>query len=265
MSASENIGRLMYLPVEDIEPEGEFSAPEFLVNAAANAVVEAGGRNWVPLIVKETGEYQYQVVSNALVYAVAKKAALERVWCIVIDSQPTNIEQAKILNGEAKPRVCLNTASPETIQAALKYLQETNGGALKGVDIAKATQRIANAQREYWENFNGISELKCGITKGKKLDALKEVFYLEPLPKLEIPPPPDIISIKQASRDEIFDRLQYLVDYKINNFEKVTPGRAADMIFTAMKSKWRSLNPIAKLDCGISLAQVKTLKTLFKL
>jgi hypothetical protein len=265
MRISENVGKLMHLPLEDIELNQEFSAPEFLVNAVADSVLKAGGRNWIPLIVQETAEYQYRVVSHPLVYAVAKKAELERIWCIVINPQPSDIEQAKILAGAASPRVCLNTASRQMIESALEYLQETNGSVLKAVDMVKAAHRLADSQREYWEDFNEIPKLKCGITKGKKLDTLKEVFYLEPLPKPELPPAPEIISIKTASRDEVFERLSYLSTSKIDGFEKINPDETADIIFSAYKSKWKSLNPIAKLECDIRQIQIKTLKTVFKL
>ena len=265
MIVSENVGRLMHLPLESIESTQKFHAPEFLVNVAADSVLKAGGRNWIPLIVQEIGEYQYQVVSNPLVYAVAKKAQLERVWCIVIKPQASDIEQAKMLAGETSPRICLNTASREMIQAALVYLKETQK--LKGVDIDKATSSIADSQREYWEDFNEILKFKCGFSKAtaKKLETLHEVFYLEPLPEPERPPAPEIIKIKTASREKIFERLNYLSICRIDGFEAINADEAADIIFCAYKSKWKSLNPIVKLECGIRLAQIKTLKTVFTL
>jgi hypothetical protein len=255
----------MHLPLEDIQPADEyFTAPEFIVNSAAEAV-KAENRNWIPLIVKEIAEYQYQVVSNSLVYAVCKKAELERVWCIVIDPKPENIEQAKVLTGETQPRVNLNTASRETILAAIKYLIEQPGSVLKGVDAIKVTHKIVEAKRENWKSFNEITKLKCGITQGKKLDALKEVFFLSPPQKKEVPAPPEKISIKRSSRDEIFKRLQYLSTCKSDKFDTIDPEKTADIIFTASKGKWKSLNPIAQLNCGISQAQIKTLKTVFSL
>jgi hypothetical protein len=66
--------------------------------------------------------------------------------------------------------------------AALQYLIEQPGSVLKTVKLAAATNRIDEAPRQYWKNFDPITNLKCGITKGKKLDALKQVFYLTPKP-----------------------------------------------------------------------------------
>jgi roadblock/LC7 domain-containing protein len=259
-----DIGKLMHLPLENIEPEEMFSAPEFLVNAAAEAVVKAEGRNWLPLIVKETEEYHYQVVSNSLVYAVAQKAQLERVWCIVIDPKPEHIEQVKMLTGESKPKVNLNTASRETIKSALEYLLQEPNSSLKESDLLKATSKISEANRENWSNFNEITKLKCGIT-GKKLDALKQVFFLAPPPKQEIPPLPVTISMKKASREEIFERLNYLSTYKIKGFDSVDINKASDLLFTTSKTRWKSLNPIANLNCGMDKGKITTLKTLFTL
>lgn len=259
-----NVGKLMYLPLADIEAGEEFTASEFLISAAAELVLQAEGRNWLPLIVKETGDYQYQVVSNPLVYAVAHQANLEKVWCIVIDSNPLSIEQAKILAGEITPKVNLNTASRDTILAAFRHLVLQNSD-LKGLDVIKATNRIDEADRSEWTSFNPIVNLKCGITKGKKLDALKQVFFLSPV-KTEAPPPtPSAVSVKKASRDDIFERLEYLSTYKIGGFEAIDADKTADIIFTASKTKWKSLNPITKLECGIDTAKLKTLKTVLTL
>ena len=83
------------------------------------------------------------------------------------------------------PKINLSTASRDEIVAALQYLIEQPGNALKTVKIAVAANRIDEAPRQYWQNFNPIIDLKCGITKGAKLEALKQVFYLTPQPKPE--------------------------------------------------------------------------------
>jgi hypothetical protein len=80
------------------------------------------------------------------------------------------------------PKINLSKASRDEIMAALRYLIEQPGSVLKTVKLAVATNRIDEAPRQYWKNFDPITNLKCGITKGKKLDALKQVFYLTPQP-----------------------------------------------------------------------------------
>ncbi|MBN3891485.1 MAG: hypothetical protein HWQ43_20760 [Nostoc sp. JL31] len=262
MSDFDNIGKLMHLNLTAIEPGEKFSESEFIIKAAAESILEADGRNWIPVIVKEIGDYKYQVVSNHFIYAVAQEAKLERAWCIVISPESQTIEQAKILAREVLPKVNLNTASRDNILAALKYLISEPSSALKGVDPIVATNRIAESNRETWFNFNPILTLKCGINRGKKLDALAKVFFLSSLPPL---PPPEIVSIKSASRDEVFTRLSYLSKFKIAGFEAIDIEKSSDIIFSASKGKWKSLNPISKLECGIDTTKIKTLKKVFSL
>ena len=42
------------------------------------------------------------------------------------------------------------------------------------------TNCIGEAPRQNWTTLEPITKLKCGISKGIKLDALNEVFYLTP-------------------------------------------------------------------------------------
>ncbi|MEG4205150.1 hypothetical protein QUA20_14600 [Microcoleus sp. Pol7_A1] len=260
MSNSENIGKLINLKLSKIESAEPCSESEFIIAGAAEAVLQAGNRNWIPIIVKETGESQYQVVSNHFVYAVAQQAKLDLVWCIVIDPKPSNIEQAKILAREANPQVNLSTASKDTIIAVLKYLvKEHNWKNVKPVETAN---KIVDSNREQWSDFTPLTKLQCGLTKAR-LDFIAKVFSISPPPPP--PPPPQAVSVKRASRDEIFDRLNYLSTNKIGGFETIDPEKTADAIFTANKGKWKTLSPISKLECGIDTAKMKIIKTLFSL
>lgn len=260
MSNSENIGKLMDLALAKIESAESCSESEFIIAGAAEAILQSGNRNWIPIIVKETGDYQYEVVSNNFVYAVAKKAKLEQVWCIVIDPQPSNIEQAKILAREEIPTVNLSTASKDTIIAVLKYLvQEHNWKTVKPVEAAN---KILASNREQWSDFIPLTKLQCGLTKAR-LDCIAKVFTISPPPPP--PPPPEAVSVKRASRDEIFDRLNYLSTNKIGGFENIDTEKTADAIFTANKGKWKTLTPISKLEGGIDTAKMKIIKTLFSL
>ncbi|HSF74810.1 MAG TPA: Rho termination factor N-terminal domain-containing protein [Microcoleus sp.] len=180
MKSSNSIGSLMHLPINEIDPGDRSNIPEFLLKATANILKEKGGRNWIPVIVKDIGEDRYQVISNYFVYAVAEQAGLDRVWCIIADARDDTITLTKILAGEEKPKINLSTASRDEIMAALQYLIEQPNSDLKSVKLAVATNRIDEAPRQYWKNFEPITSLKCGITKGKKLDAIKSVFYLTP-------------------------------------------------------------------------------------
>ena len=182
MSNLSDIGNLMYLYLDEIEPGEGTEAPEFLIRATAKTLSDLGGRNWMPLIVKETGEDSYEAIANLFIYAVAEEAGLEKVWCIIADEKEETAKLAQTLAGEVIPKINLSTANRDEIQATLQYLIEKPGSPLKGVKLSIATNRIDEAPRQYWQSFNEITKLKCGITRGKKLNAVKEVFELTPQP-----------------------------------------------------------------------------------
>ena len=97
MSDFDNIGKLMHLPLADIKSTQSVVEPKSVIVIAAKAILKADGRNWVPVIVQEVADYQYEVVGDGFIYAAAQKAKLERVWCIVINPSVDDIEQVKIL------------------------------------------------------------------------------------------------------------------------------------------------------------------------
>jgi Rho termination factor, N-terminal domain len=196
MSNLSDIGNLMHIYLDDISPSEGTDTPEFVIKASARLLKEKGDRNWIPLLVKETGKDKYEVIANSFIYAVAKEAGLDRVWCIIADDSDDTAEVTQVLAQEKTPKINLSTASRDEIVAALQYLIEQPGSALKTVKLAVATNRIDEASRQYWRNFEPILKLKCGITKGAKLEALKQVFYLTPQPKLEAPPKVEVIETK---------------------------------------------------------------------
>ncbi|MEB3213549.1 MAG: Rho termination factor N-terminal domain-containing protein [Leptolyngbyaceae bacterium] len=199
MSSLSNVGNLMHLYLDEIDPGKGSTAPDFLVRATAHTLNQNGDRNWVPVIVKETGEDQYEVIGNSFIYAVAEEAGLEKVWCIIADESDNTAEITRILAGEEVPKINLSKASRDEIASALEYLIEKPGSVLKGVKLSIVTNRIDEAPRQYWKNLNEITKLKCGITKGKKLDALKEVFYLTPEPLPDVIKDPAILNSMTAT------------------------------------------------------------------
>ena len=115
-----NVGNLMCLYMNEIRPSKGTDASEFLVKAAARALIELGDRNWVPVIVREIGEDEYEVIGNSFVYAASSEAGLEKVWCIVTDSSERTEALTQILTGELIPKINLSIATREEIQAALQ-------------------------------------------------------------------------------------------------------------------------------------------------
>lgn len=186
MNTLGDVGDLMHLYLEDIEPGEPTNTPEFLIQASAQLLNQKSERNWIPVVVKELGKDRYQVIGNSFIYAVAEAARLEKVWCIIAEDTAEAIEISQVLAGEKIPKINLSKASRDEIKAALQYLIEQPGNPLKAVKIATALPRIDDAPRQYWTSFNPILDLKCGITKGKKLKALETVFYLTPEPMPEV-------------------------------------------------------------------------------
>ena len=199
MSNLSDIGNLMHLHTYKIKAGNGTNAPQFLITATAQTLNRLGERNWVPVIVKEVGEDEYEVIGNSFVYAVAEKAGLEKVWCIIADSSEETVELTKVLSGEIAPKINLSTATRDEIQSAIQYLIEKPGTGLNSVKLLVATNRIdEDSSRPYWKTLEPIAALKCGITKGKKLDALKEVFCLQPQSQPEVVTDIDLEDTKET-------------------------------------------------------------------
>ena len=119
MSNLSDVGNLMYLDLEIIEPGEIAKTSEYLITATANELSKTDGRNWIPLIVKEISEDRYQVIGNSFIYTVAEVAGLEKVWCIIADNSQETAKVTKILAREETPKINLSTASRDEIRAAL--------------------------------------------------------------------------------------------------------------------------------------------------
>ncbi|NES67793.1 MAG: Rho termination factor, partial [Okeania sp. SIO2D1] len=152
MSNLSKIGKLIHLYMDEIELGGETNTPEFIITSTAKVLNETGGRNWIPIIVKEVGEDRYQVIGNSFIFAVAEAAGLEKVWCIIADKSEETEKISKILSGEKIPQINLSTATRDEIKTALQYLIEKPDSQLKGVKLAVATNRIDEAPRQYWKD-----------------------------------------------------------------------------------------------------------------
>ena len=179
MKSSNSVGSLMYLYLDEIQPGDITNIPSFLIKATAS-LLKKSERNWIPIIVKETGEDSYQVIGNSFIYVVAVQAGLEKVWCIIADDSENTVALTRVLAGEADPKINLSTASRDEIMAALQYLINHPTDPIKGIKLDVATNRIDEAPlRKFWIDFDPITKLGCGITKAK-LNALDKVFYLTP-------------------------------------------------------------------------------------
>ncbi|MCU0567770.1 MAG: Rho termination factor N-terminal domain-containing protein [Oculatellaceae cyanobacterium Prado106] len=186
MSILTDTGNLMFLYLDEIAIGQPVTASEFEIQSTAKLLESSGGRNWVPIIVREVSSDRYEVIGNTFVYAVAEAAGIERVWCIVADSSDMSADVSRALAQEEVPKLNLSIATRTEIVAALRYIIQQPQSPLKGLQLSVAANRIEEAPRAYWKSLDAIADLKCGITKGKKLDMLKQYFYLTPQPLPEI-------------------------------------------------------------------------------
>ena len=186
-----DIGNLVCLPFDEIEPGPQTTAHDFIIQEASN-LLRKTKRNWMPIIVKEISVDRYQVVANAFVYEAIAESGLEEAWCIMVNDDDDTAEVSAVLAHDRAPRVNLSKASHKQIKSALDYLKKQPDTKLKGVDLAKATGRIESAPRKYWETLKPITKLGCGIS-AKKIKELKDVFYLEPEPWPEVITDPTLL------------------------------------------------------------------------
>ena len=225
MSNLSDVGNLMYLDLDIIESEDIASISEYLINATAKQINHSNSRNWIPLVVKEVAEDRYQVIGNSFIYAVADAAGLEKVWCIIADSSEETAKVTKMLAGEEIPKINLSTASGDEIKTALEYLVNQPATALKGVKIPVATNRIDEAPRQYWQDLKPIAKLRCGITLGKKIKALEQVFYLTPEAM-----PDDIKDPKVLNTLSIAELKKIAKKRNLSGYSKFNKGKLVELL-----------------------------------
>lgn len=222
--------QLMYLWLHEISVPEPTDAPQFLVDVVSETLKKSSGKNWIPVIVKEVSNGEYVVVANSFIYAAAENAELEKVWCVIVDNDESAEYLTKVLAREIVPKLDLATASYEQIQGALEYISEKPNSALKGIKLLIAVTRIAEAPRHNWKSLDELTKLKCGITKGKKLDALKEVFTLNVKSvkaTVDVNEPKPTKSLDSLSLTELKAMAK---DKKLKGYSKKTKAELVDLL-----------------------------------
>ena len=220
----------MYLWLHEISVPEPTDAPQFILDVVSQTLIKSGGKNWIPVIVKEISKGDYVVVANSFIYAAAENAGLEKVWCVIVDHDESAEYLTKVLAREIVPTLDIATASYEQIQGALEYVSEKPNSALKGIKLLVAVTRIAEAPRQNWKSLDELTKLKCGITKGKKLDALKEVFTLNAKSveaPVEVNTPKPIQSLDSLSLTELKAMAK---DKKLKGYSKKTKAELVDLL-----------------------------------
>jgi hypothetical protein len=259
---AQEIGTLLHLYLEEIEPLISTKAHQFLITEAAKSINEAQGRNWIPVIVKQTGIESFQAIANIFILVAAQEAGIDKVWCIVADDSVITQKSSQLLSQELTPKVDLAIATRDEIKLALDYLINRSVNPLVGVRLATALDKIDGVSRKSWkENLKEVVALRCGITTGKKFDIFKEVFYITPQPE---PERPDPVNLATATKDEIYVGLNYLINRSDNPLVGVTLTTAVDKIDNPYRQYWKQdLKEVTALRCGITAAKMKIFKEIF--
>jgi hypothetical protein len=259
---AQEIGTLLPIRLEEIEPLISTKAHEFLITESAKAINEAKGHNWIPVIVKQTGIESFQAIANIFILLAAQKAGIDEVWCIVADDSATTQKSSQLLSQELTPKVDLATATRDEIKLALDYLINRSVNPLAGVRLATALDKIDGVSRQSWkESLKEVVALKCGITTGKKFDIFKEVFYITPQTP---PPPPPKVDLATATRNDIKLALDYLINHSVKPLTGVNLDAALDKIDNPYRQYWKEdLKEVTALKCGITAAKMNIFKEFF--
>ncbi|MDB9518509.1 Rho termination factor N-terminal domain-containing protein [Roseofilum reptotaenium CS-1145] len=229
----QEIGALMYLYLEEIEPGEPVRMHEFLIKETAKAVSQAGDRNWLPILVKQIGQDRYQVISNMFAYAVAEEAGLEKVWCIIADDSEATQTASELLSQERLPKIDLATATVDEIQCGLDYLIHRPVNPLKGVKIAVATNRIVEAPRHHWKSsLMEVTKLKCGITKGAKLNVFKEIFYLSAQPTSTLEEAQEDIQVTDLKSLTVAELKKIAKERELSGYSKLKKAELIELLKT---------------------------------
>lgn len=92
-----DIGTIKYTYLDEIDVKPTQRVNPKKVAEAAKRFKEEG-RNWEPVILKETGPDRYEIIGNAHLYEAAKQAGFERLWTVIGDN---NTKEHK-LGGKSK-------------------------------------------------------------------------------------------------------------------------------------------------------------------
>ena len=168
-----SIGAYLRLPRKQIKlKRNEVKTHIAVVNAIAERL-KSNERNFLPLIVEQIDEDEYEVLFNSHVLEAAQKAELDFVWCILADEA-----RRKQIEVEAKQRfeVKIITASEKTIAEMLDYIKSVDPS-FRQIDVAQAAKAIVQSRKPDWKSFRPITKLRCKIGE-RKLVALKNYFSI---------------------------------------------------------------------------------------
>ena len=233
------------------------------MNAAAQVLKKYGGKNWVPIIIKNIGnigEDKYEVIGNSFVYTVAKAAKLEKILCIVIESTNEAEEISKILSKEVLPKINLSIANKDEIKATFEYLKSQSNSPLSRIQpnsIENIANKIVKSNRQYWTDLTPLGNLGTNLVK-ENLEFISNVFYLTPVQ----PPTSPKINLSIANRDQIIEGLEFLKKERKLNIDILD---ASTKLEQAEKKYWIDYKGVLDLKIKVTKNKLDDFKSVFYL
>lgn len=168
-----DIGKYLRISCKKITNKNKFEFHPAVINAIAEKL-KTNQRNFLPIIVEEIDDEEYQVLLNAHILAAAKKAELDFVWCIMADAQ-----RGKQIEVESEQRFEINllTAAEKTLCEMFDYIKSINPN-FSQINPQEVARKIVEARSDKWKSFHPITKLRCKIGR-KKLDILDKFFCLQ--------------------------------------------------------------------------------------
>ena len=168
-----DVGKYLRIPCHQITIPEEQEKSHPVAIAAIAEMLKTKGSNFLPVMVEEVDEEEYEAIYNVHLLEAAQQAKLDFVWCIIADAEARQQIQVET---QQRLQIGLLTAEEETIAGMLEYIQ-TVEPSFRRVDPAKAARAIVQNRQPNWINFKPLTKLRCGIG-AKKLEVLRRYFYL---------------------------------------------------------------------------------------
>ena len=136
--------------------------------------LKVNGRNFLPLIIEQVDEEEYEVLFNAHILEAAQEANLNFVWCILADE-----ERRGQIEVEAKQKFEVNllTASEETIAGMFSYIKTMQPG-FSQVNPEQVAKAVVNNRNSSWKSLSPLTKLRCKVGQ-KKLKVLENYFCVK--------------------------------------------------------------------------------------
>lgn len=169
MEVFSDIGKYLRIPRKQIHLREKESTPAVLIEAIAEKL-KVNERNYLPIIIEEVDEDEYEVLLNGHVLEAAEKANLDFVWCILADEK-----RRKQIEIESKQRfeVDLLTASETMISEMIQYIKKNYNWTQ--VNPENAAKIIVEKRSNRWKEVKEVTKTGCYIGK-QKLEILEKYF-----------------------------------------------------------------------------------------